>query len=356
MNCFSSIIFALVIATDMASAQEAKPSALEAEVRAIMEGYDDSVRANTLKLIAAKTEQERATFRASVPAVGSAAQRVLAFISAHRDDPAAIVGLNWVIERAANTTEGDAALNLLGTQFLTQTGMAPAVKSLQYQAAAKVEATLLAIREKNTHRQERASATYALAVQQFQKFESAIDSSATNEGKTRAMELFSEVTGPYADVVVDNMKLSESAAQMLFELANLTEGCTAPDIEGSDSEGVKFNLKDYRGQPVVVVFWSDGCHACHDLMPMIAQQVTAAAAKRVVLLGVSGDTAEGAKASMASHHFSLRTWADGSTGGSIQRLYNIRRYPTIYLLDAAGGIRYKGSAVAPLAERMKQLP
>ena len=59
---------------------------------------------------------------------------------------------------------------------------------------------------------------------------------------------------------------------------------------------------------------------------------------------------------MASHHFSLRTWADGSTGGSIQRLYNIRRYPTIYLLDAAGGIRYKGSAVGSLAERIKQLP
>lgn len=34
-------------------------------------------------------------------------------------------------------------------------------------------------------------------------------------------------------------------------------GKVAPDIEGVDIDGVRFNLSDYRGKVVVIDFWGD---------------------------------------------------------------------------------------------------
>ena len=39
--------------------------------------------------------------------------------------------------------------------------------------------------------------------------------------------------------------------------ATLEIGCTAPDIEAGDLDGVVFKLSDYRGRVVVLDFWGD---------------------------------------------------------------------------------------------------
>jgi hypothetical protein len=41
------------------------------------------------------------------------------------------------------------------------------------------------------------------------------------------------------------------------EEANLQVGQLAPDIVGSDFDGVAFKLSDYRGKVVVLDFWGD---------------------------------------------------------------------------------------------------
>jgi peroxiredoxin len=345
-----------LLALALTAQESPPPSMLETEVRGLMDTFDDSIRANTLKIIAAKSEQERATFLASVPQPTETAAKVLNFINTHPDDPAALIGLGWVLERAANSPAGDTALTLLSSKYYASAGIASAVKALQYQALAKVQPVLDLVHEKNPNHPEQAAAAYALGGLYFQQYEGLSDPKAVAEARDKAMLAFSELTSTYSDVTVDGIKLSDSASQMLFELANLTEGNLAPDIEGADSSGVKFNLKDYRGQPVVLAFWSDGCHACHDVLPLLEKASAENAAKRIVPLGITGDTIEAAKASLTVNHVTMRTWADGSSGGSIQRLYNIRRFPTLYLLDSAGKILYKGSTLAQLIERMRTLP
>ena len=52
-----------------AVAQE-PPSALTVEVRSIIDEYENSVRANTLKIIAATTEEEKNKYRSSIPSAG----------------------------------------------------------------------------------------------------------------------------------------------------------------------------------------------------------------------------------------------------------------------------------------------
>lgn len=43
----------------------------------------------------------------------------------------------------------------------------------------------------------------------------------------------------------------------IFELENLCIGAMAPDIDGEDTEGVRFRLSDYRGKVVLLKFWGD---------------------------------------------------------------------------------------------------
>lgn len=50
---------------------------------------------------------------------------------------------------------------------------------------------------------------------------------------------------------------TERAAGDLFELKRLQTGMVAPEIEGSDLDGVEFKLSDYRGKVVMLDFWGD---------------------------------------------------------------------------------------------------
>jgi hypothetical protein len=58
-------------------------------------------------------------------------------------------------------------------------------------------------------------------------------------------------------------------------------------------------------------------------------------------LGVNSDEDRTAlKAVMAQEHLPWRCWCEGGTAGPIATRYRVRGWPTIYVLDANGVIRY----------------
>jgi len=52
-----------------------------------------------------------------------------------------------------------------------------------------------------------------------------------------------------------NPKLLEQIKGELFVAENLSVGCKAPDIVGTDHEGKEFKLSDYKGKVVLLDFW-----------------------------------------------------------------------------------------------------
>jgi len=68
------------------------------------------------------------------------------------------------------------------------------------------------------------------------------------------------------------------------------------------------------------------------------------AGKPFALLGVNSDKdREVLKEVMAKEEITWRSWWDGgSTRGPIASQYNVSGWPTIYVLDDKGVIRYKG--------------
>ena len=66
--------------------------------------------------------------------------------------------------------------------------------------------------------------------------------------------------------------------------------------------------------------------------------------KPFVLLGINSDRdKDDLKKAMEKENITWRSWWDGgSTEGPIAKSWNVRGWPTIYVLDANSVIRYKG--------------
>lgn len=343
----SIVLLLLSVASILAQTASAP---LATEIRAIIDEYENSVRANTQKLIAAATEEEKNKFRASIPSAGPYATKMLKLVQANLDQPDVVKGVNWLVTGAAGFPEGQEALKMLGTTFADRAGIAEAVKQLEYHGL-PAEPVLKAVIEKNTHRDEKAAALYALGAIHFKNFDASADRDSAAASKSKALECFQQLYADYEDVTIQGFKLSDSVAKMFFEMTSLQVGCEAPEIEGKDAEGVNFKLSDYRGKYVIVIFWGGWCHACHGTLPLMNQAAAQLKDKNAVVIGVNTDIETEAKKALADYQVSFRNVLDNTSSGPNTTLYNLRNFPTLYLIDPKGLIAIKnGSLDAMVAQ------
>ncbi len=130
----------------------------------------------------------------------------------------------------------------------------------------------------------------------------------------------------------------------LKNFANLRIGKVAPDIAGEGIDGQKLKLSDYRGKITVIVFWASWCGPCMKMVPHEKALVERFKDRKFALIGVNGDD-ERDKAMEAANRAGI-TWpsfwdAAESSDGPITKAWNVSVWPTIYVLDAKGVIRFK---------------
>lgn len=147
----------------------------------------------------------------------------------------------------------------------------------------------------------------------------------------------------------DVAELYHNAPRMNGSAMNksLPAGKPAPDFSLSDANGDVVSLSDFRGSPVMLVFypldWSPGCSQQLDLY----QHEFAEFEKRGVnVIGISVDSiySHGAWATVRKIEFPLL--ADFNPKGEVSKKYNVYREPdgfserAIYVIDGMGVIRY----------------
>lgn len=138
--------------------------------------------------------------------------------------------------------------------------------------------------------------------------------------------------------------LSAKAGNELFELRHLRIGKPAPDVAAEDLDGVRFKLSDYHGKVVLLVFWASWCSPCMAEVPHEKELVERFKGRPFVLIGVNGDEEKrNAARAVTRDQIPWRSFWNGPdrAAGSVVAAYNVRGWPTVYVIDPRGVIRAK---------------
>ncbi len=112
----------------------------------------------------------------------------------------------------------------------------------------------------------------------------------------------------------------------------------APDFTLRDQQGNAVSLSEYRGRKVIVNFWASWCPPCKAEMPHMQRFYEKYGSDDIVLLSVNLTSLE--KSSAAASHFADKKGISFPIAldedGAVLDLYNVRAYPTTYVLDERG--------------------
>jgi thiol-disulfide isomerase/thioredoxin len=218
------------------------------------------------------------------------------------------------------------------------------------EAHAVAQKLIAAVAEKNPDRTARAQAHVGLAWQKIVTFYAAQYKRAPDTEKlaAEAEAAYETLARDYGDCRrlhhPDASSVGTLAASQLHELRHLRVGKVAPDIQGEGVDGAKLKLSDFRGKVTVLVFWASWCGPCMQEVPHERELVARLKDKPFALVGMNADmTRQEAGEVMAKRKMTWPSFWDGDLGpdGPISKAWNVYAWPTVYVLDAKGVIRFK---------------
>jgi RNA polymerase sigma factor (sigma-70 family) len=151
--------------------------------------------------------------------------------------------------------------------------------------------------------------------------------------------------------------LADTAKRLLFEIRRLNVGQEVPEIAGKDLDGKPMKLSECRGKVTLLVFWATWCVPCMHMVPHEKALAERYADKPFAIVGVNGDTlaeqgfeikgADGkvvddtarVKEAVEKQKITWRSFRNGQF--TLATDWNVRAWPTIFLIDHHGVIRGK---------------
>ncbi len=146
---------------------------------------------------------------------------------------------------------------------------------------------------------------------------------------------------------------------------SLGVGRPVPNITGKDFDGVTFSLSEYLGKVIYLVFTGEWCGPCRSEYPYQRLMLELYKDRPFAILGVNSDEKlETARQGKIDNRLPGRSWWDGhekeSTKGPIATAWGVTGWPTIYVIDAKGTIRFAGvrheDSLKAVAQLMSEIP
>ncbi len=166
-----------------------------------------------------------------------------------------------------------------------------------------------------------------------------------NQLTKEAESLFERASSQFDDVTTrgdGSDRIGEAARVQLHAIRDLAVGRTAPQIEGQDVDGKVFRLSDFRGKIVVLTFSGNWCGPCRAMYPHERALVERMKGEHFALLSVNTDEKkETLQDAIKRGEVTWRCWWDRSTTGPICDTWHIVSFPTVFVIDREGTIRFK---------------
>ena len=142
------------------------------------------------------------------------------------------------------------------------------------------------------------------------------------------------------DVPAGQTTVGKMAEDFLFGVMNLEKGMQAPDILGWNIQEQAMRLRDFKGKPVMVVFWHTRMQAAEETMTFLRKVEERLGKRGLVVLGVASENRESLRAMVKDGSVTWQNWLDEE--GKIAKLYQIKNYPSCWVLDGEGKVQFEG--------------
>jgi thiol-disulfide isomerase/thioredoxin len=169
-----------------------------------------------------------------------------------------------------------------------------------------------------------------------------------------------ELVKEYGDVKVMTqegpVQLSVAAKGVAYLLENLIIGRTLADVDCPTLDSNKSaKISEYRGKVVVLDIWATWCPPCRAMIPHEREMVKKLAGKPFALISVSADDKKETLTKFLEKNEMPWTHWHAGANGEILKKYQVKFFPTIYVLDTKGVIRYKNVRDQELEHAVEEL-
>lgn len=323
-----SVVLVLFSVGRAANAADPKPARPD-RFQALVAEYDRKV-----------AEAEFPRSKKQPPSIVEYSKRFLALAKENPGDDVAFDALVWIVENYDSgqpRAQLDEAIDLIEKHFFKSPRLKAIIPSLADSDSRKAGALVEKLAEKGENRDVRGLASFCLAYSRYGKY-------AGGDPKALAAieALLERVGRDYADVKLEDDKtLGKLADAQLYEVKYLQPGKVAPDIEGTEVNGKRMKLSDFRGKVVMLVFWGSWCGPCMAEVPHERKLMDTYVRRPFTVVGVnSGDSQIKAVTTIKNQKMTWPSFLDGAEGPIVER-WNVSAFPTVYVLDAKGVIRVK---------------
>jgi len=197
-------------------------------------------------------------------------------------------------------------------------------------------------------------AWYAIT-ENLQKEAGDVGPKQAEELNKRTEMIYEKLAKDYADVSMGRSTIGDTIKAALFELQNLSVGKVAPEVLCLNIDGDKEDkLSNYKGKVVVLDIWATWCGPCKAMIPHEREMNEKLKGKPFAFISISGDdTKETLTSFLEKEKMPWVHWFADRKG--ILKDWNIRFYPTMYILDHKGVIRAKGLRGEELEKKVNEL-
>lgn len=143
-----------------------------------------------------------------------------------------------------------------------------------------------------------------------------------------------------ADVPVGQTTVGKMAKAFLFAVTKLDKGMEAPDILGWNVEEEAMRLRDFRGQPVMIIFWHTRMQAFEETLAFLRKVEARLGPRGLVVVGVVIENRQTLRSMVKEGSVTWKNWLDGQS--KIANLYQVKDFPACWVLDEKGMVQFNG--------------